>query len=52
MIDLLLRRVMNRRQERADTTAEVALTLLLGAPEPNLLVEAGPSGGPFAAPRC
>lgn len=48
MINLLLLRIMNRREETADMTAEVVLTLLLGALKPELLVGAGPNGRPFA----
>jgi AcrR family transcriptional regulator len=48
MINLLLLRVMNRRQESAAVTAEIVLTFLLGALKPELLVEAGPDGRPFA----
>jgi hypothetical protein len=50
MINLLLLRVMNRREESAAMTAEIVLTLLLGALKPELLVEAGPNGRPFASP--
>lgn len=50
MINLLLLRVMNRREESAAMTAEVVLTLLLGALKPELLVAAGPNGRPFGPP--
>jgi AcrR family transcriptional regulator len=50
MINLLLLRVMNRRDETAAMTAEVVLTLLLGALKPELLVAAGPNGRPFTSP--
>ncbi len=50
MINLLLLRVMNRRHESAAMTAEIVLTLLLGALSPELLVEAGPNGRPFSTP--
>ena len=51
MINLLLLRVMNRRQESAAVTAEIVLTFLLGALRPELLVESGPEGRPFAPGR-
>jgi AcrR family transcriptional regulator len=49
MINLLLLRVMNRRDESPAMTAEVVLTLLLGALKPELLVAAGPNGRPFGS---
>jgi AcrR family transcriptional regulator len=49
MINLLLLRVLNRRDESAAMTAEVVLTLLLGALKPELLVAAGPNGRPFSS---
>lgn len=48
MINLLLLRVINRREETAATTAEVVLTLLVGALKPEVLVAAGPTGRPFS----
>ena len=50
MMNLLVLRVMNRREESPAATAEVILTLLLGALKPELLVAAGPDARPFASP--
>jgi hypothetical protein len=39
---------MNRRGESAELTAEIVLTVLFGALRPEVLVEAGREGRPFA----
>jgi AcrR family transcriptional regulator len=48
VLNLLLLRVMNRRGEAAELTAEIVLTVLFGALRPQTLVEAGTAGRPFA----
>ena len=48
VLNLLLLRVMNRRGESAELTAEIVLTVLFGALRPEVLVEAGREGRPFA----
>jgi AcrR family transcriptional regulator len=48
VLNLLLLRVMNRRGEPAELTAEIVLTVLFGALRPEVLAEAGREGRPFA----
>lgn len=48
VLNLLLLRVMNRRGEPADATAEIVLTVLFGALRPEVLVRAGRNGRPWA----
>ncbi|PVZ03940.1 TetR/AcrR family transcriptional regulator [Actinomycetospora cinnamomea] len=48
VLNLLLLRVMNRRGEPAELTAEIVLTVLFGALRPEVLVDAGRDGRPFA----
>lgn len=47
VLNLLLLRVMNRRGEPAEETAEIVLTVLFGALRPEVLVRAGKDGRPY-----
>jgi len=48
VLNLLLLRVMNRRGEPAELTAEIVLTVVFGALRPEVLVDTGRDGRPFA----
>lgn len=47
LVNLLLLRLLSRRDEPPEHAAELMLTVLFGALRPELLVDAGPDGRPF-----
>jgi AcrR family transcriptional regulator len=49
IVSLLLARIVDRRQEPPEATAELLLTLLFGALRPEIAAEAGPDARPFAS---
>jgi AcrR family transcriptional regulator len=49
IVNLLLARIVDRRHEPPEATAELLLTLLFGALRPDIAAEAGPDARPFAS---
>jgi hypothetical protein len=52
IVNLLLLRSINRKQEPADVTAELLLTVLFGMLRPELLADAGNDERPFRRTDC